>query len=394
VDDGSLSQEDVMSERSATESPEIVTIGPCQGCLERRVLREHACEQCRKRFGQHCGLLFQRFRTEPRLALRFWAVLPSGKKAVFERIFGDPRTNAFEVVRIAEQDVANTQSTPLAQGNGMGDLEKHVCAVLLSRKSSHDDLLRAAGMVRVLWPEMTPERWTVLLGAVRLHHWPRFLRCIVRSMDAVEVRDLGGEQLAADLRMAVDQARLARLPERVAVLLRVAARVGVAPRMEADHLQWALPRVPESVECLTRWVWEHADDTSFVGIADRVARFDELRQSFGPRRGVAWVALWQRSSRERWSSYASSFAEMHKPDPQSDPGHVQERLAAWVALVEEVVWDGPARAVVERRPNGRASLRAASFSEPDPFVRALLVSWVNRDHRGTWMEEADADNGW
>jgi hypothetical protein len=85
---------------------------------------------------------------------------------------------------------------------------------------------------------------------------------------------------------------------------------------------------------------------------------------------------------------------MHKPDPQSDPGHVQERLAAWVALVEEVVWDGPARAVVERRPNGRASLRAASFSEPDPFVRALLVSWVNRDHRGTWMEEADADNGW
>jgi hypothetical protein len=340
-----------MSEGSAIELPEVVTIGPCHGCRQRRILRENACEECRNRLGEHCDLAFQKTRT-------------------------------------VEQE-----STIFVRSDGMDELEQHVCAVLLTRKSRSVDLMRAAGMLRALWPRLTPERWAVLLQAVRLHKQPEILHEMIRPVGEGNP-SLDHEQLAADLRLTVEQARLDRLPQQVGALLCIAARVGVAAQMKADHLLWALPQAPESIECLTRWVWAHPHDTSFVETADCVSRSSKLGHRSEPRRGVSWVALWQQPSRQRWSRYAFCFADMNRPEPQCDPTLEQHCLAEWLEAVEEVISDGPVRAVVERRPNGRSSLHAASFSDPDPFVRAVLASWVNHDLAGTWKEEADVENGW
>jgi hypothetical protein len=52
-------------------------------------------------------------------------------------------------------------------------LEQHVNAVLAARKSGPEDLMRAAGMVRALWTELTPSRWAVLLRSIETHSYLR-----------------------------------------------------------------------------------------------------------------------------------------------------------------------------------------------------------------------------
>lgn len=130
-------------------------IGQCQGCLKTAVLRNFACEACRGKYGEICGILFDRIRSDAEFASQFWACLTPGKKAGFVRIFGDP---AAQVVK-EESEKLLQQPRPeelWSPEPALQRLESHLCHVLLRRRSDPMDLVRAAGMLRGVWRELIP----------------------------------------------------------------------------------------------------------------------------------------------------------------------------------------------------------------------------------------------
>ena len=49
--------------------------------------------------------------------------------------------------------------------------------------------------------------------------------------------------------------------------------------------------------------------------------------------------------------------------------------------------------VLEKRDGARSSLNTGIHDELDPFVRAVLSLWAERDAAESWEEEANADDG-
>jgi hypothetical protein len=68
----------------------VIEFGLCSGCQKPLRLVDHACKKCRGQFGEKCGLLFQRFREDKKLAAGFYKALTPGRQRVFIRLFGLP----------------------------------------------------------------------------------------------------------------------------------------------------------------------------------------------------------------------------------------------------------------------------------------------------------------
>jgi len=69
---------------------QVIELGRCVACLTPRRLSCGACDKCRKRFGDKCGLLFQRVRESPEFAARFYEALTAGRQRAFVSLFGLP----------------------------------------------------------------------------------------------------------------------------------------------------------------------------------------------------------------------------------------------------------------------------------------------------------------
>jgi len=368
-------------------------IGRCQGCLKMAVLEAFACSACRDRFGKLSGVLFERIRSDSEFASAFWSALTPKKRANFVSIFGDPcaaiiKEESEKLVR-REQNCAGEPWTPEP---AYQELEVHICRVLLRRQSSPEDLVRAAGMLRGVWRELTPERWRVLLRSIERHSRPEFLELVPRCVPDGPVKSLDREEVLADIIGALERARASRMPGRGGALLQLALRLGEASQMKSDHLSWGIRNAPEAASCLAEWAVTHATQASFTELAEATA--SSVRDRCPTRRCLAWTALWLQPTPARWHRYAEQCTSTsEQSEARSSAGLMNERLAAWSALIVRCLPDGPARIVVEQREGARQALNRALRLESDAFVRAVLELWVARDSSGSWRDTGCADDG-
>lgn len=69
-----------------------IGMGECPGCQETRRLVDGACPDCRKRWGNNCGPIMRRVRTDSKFALACYRSLRSDReREKFVTMFGDPR---------------------------------------------------------------------------------------------------------------------------------------------------------------------------------------------------------------------------------------------------------------------------------------------------------------
>lgn len=78
------------SDNQVYELKNLVEFDLCTGCRKPSPLKNHVCKKCRVKFGEKCGILFQKFRENPLMFAKFYEVLPPNKRKAFVILFGLP----------------------------------------------------------------------------------------------------------------------------------------------------------------------------------------------------------------------------------------------------------------------------------------------------------------